>query len=174
MKLRSQRRRGNSVLEFTLVGIPLILMLISIFEVARGMWIYNTLAHAVREGTRFAIVHGQNCAAPPNACQRTVADVAAVIRDQGVGLAQTETTVTLKNTAGATVFSSVGPALLSTLLANTTVWPSGPGSAPGNEVAVTATYKFRSAILMFWPGAGGGMNFPAFDLPAVSRDRIQF
>ncbi len=174
MDARKQTARGNALLEFTLVGIPMVFVLISIFEISRGMWIYHTLAHAVRQGTRFVIVHGQNCEVAPNACQKTVAEIAAVIRNGGVGLLPSDLTVTLSNVAGSTTLSTVGPALLSAHLTNTAVWPTSPGSAPGNDIAIAAIYPFRSALALFWPGAGGGMSAGTFDLPAVSRDRIQF
>ena len=168
------RRRGSSMLEFTLVGIPLIFVLISIFEMARGMWVYATLAHAVREATRLAIVHGQNCATTPNQCQISVAAIAGRIRDAGVGLELDQTTVTMRTLAGNTVISSVPSATLASLLTQTGVmFPSGAGAGPGNDVEISATYQFRSAIAMFWPGAGPGLNYPAFNLPATSRDRIQ-
>jgi Flp pilus assembly protein TadG len=176
-------RRGNAVLEFTLVGIPVVFVLISIFEVSRGMWIYHTLAHAAREGTRFAIVHGQNCGTLPtvcdksvadSCCKKTVADIAAVIRDAGAGLIPEDLTVTIRNTNvfGAN-FDTVGPAFLSTLLSDNTEWPTGTGSSPGNDIEITLTYPFRSAIALFWPGAGP-VTFGTFNLPATSQDRIQF
>lgn len=162
--------RGNAMVEFTLVGIPIIFVLISIFEMARGMWIYHTLAHAVREGTRYAIVHGQNCSQPPNQCQTNVAQVAARIRDAGAGLLPDRLMITMT-----TVSSTVGPATLNALLSQTgTIFPSGAGSQPGNNVAITATYPFTSAIAMFWPGGGPGSNFATVNLPASSTDRIQF
>lgn len=65
---RGGRRGGNAMIEFVLVGIPLIFVLISIFEMARGMWLYHTLAYSVKEGVRYTIVHGQNCATAPNSC----------------------------------------------------------------------------------------------------------
>lgn len=173
--MRSNRaKRGNAVIEFTLVGIPIIFVLISIVEVARGMWIYSTLAHAVREGTRYAIVHGQNCATAPNQCQATVAMIAARIRDGGAGLIPADLTVTLENASGGVVMSSVGPTTLANLLTNNTVFPAGAGAAPGNDVVIRASYPFSSAIALFWPGAGPGMVFPTFNLPAISRDKIQF
>src|SRR5215471_18790761 len=57
---RNRQRGGSSLIEFTLVGIPIIFVLISTFEMSRGMWLYHTLAYAAREGTRYAIVHGVN------------------------------------------------------------------------------------------------------------------
>ena len=60
MRARGRRRLGNATIEFTLVEIPLLCVLISTFEMARGMWLYHTLAYAVKEGARYAAVRGQN------------------------------------------------------------------------------------------------------------------
>ena len=64
---RNRTRRGSSILEFVLVGIPIIFVLISLFEISRGMWTYHTMAYAVREGVCYATVHGKGCASP-NTC----------------------------------------------------------------------------------------------------------
>ena len=67
--------RGNATIEFTLVGIPLVFVLISTIEMARGMWIYHTLAYAVKEGTRYAVARGQNNPTPTtyqNVCNAIV------------------------------------------------------------------------------------------------------
>src|SRR5580765_336316 len=80
----SLRQRGATTIEMTFVGIPIIFILISVFEISRGMWMYNTAATAVREGLRFASVHGVNCVhlAPgiPNSCEVTANDIVKVIR----------------------------------------------------------------------------------------------
>ncbi len=59
--LKNRKRLGQALAEFTFVGIPIIFILISVFEVSRGMWMYHTLAYAVKNGTRYASVHGINC-----------------------------------------------------------------------------------------------------------------
>lgn len=57
-------RHGQSMVEFAL-AIPLLLLLIlGLVDLARLMWAYETLGHAVREGTRYAIVHGSESAQP--------------------------------------------------------------------------------------------------------------
>ena len=98
------RERGNTMLEFVLVGIPMIFLIISTVEIARGMWQYHTLAHAVRQAARFAIVKGQNCATAPNRCTVTIARVAQEIRNAGVGLNPGSfTIITFKAVAGRTI-----------------------------------------------------------------------
>ena len=56
--------RGQTVIEFALALPILLLLLIGIFDVARMVWYTNTLAHAAREGTRYAITHGAGSGSP--------------------------------------------------------------------------------------------------------------
>jgi Flp pilus assembly protein TadG len=59
MSLRHRGRdgRGQSLVEFALV-IPLfLLLLIAVFDLGRGVFAYNTLTNAAREGARMAIVN---------------------------------------------------------------------------------------------------------------------
>ena len=165
-----RRRRGNAIIEFTLVGIPLIFALISIFEISRGMWIYHTLAYSVTEGTRYASVHGQGCVSAGNSCAAKISDIAKTIQYTGVGLLPNQLSLTFTSNAG-TISCT-----LTNCLTNATVWPPSTSSAnlPGMDIAVSASYPFSSAIAMLWPGAGPGIVFPTFNLPATSRERIQF
>ena len=82
--MRRRAQRGATTIEMTLVGIPIIFLLISTFEMSRGMWMYNTAATAVREGVRFASVHGVNCVLTPpgipNQCDVTANDIVQVMR----------------------------------------------------------------------------------------------
>jgi hypothetical protein len=177
MELTRKRTRGSTLIEFTLVGIPLIFVLISTFEIARGMWMYETLAYAVREGTRFAIVHGQGCATAPHSCRRTVGQLAQHIANAGVGLLPDEWNVTITAT-GRTY--ACNP--LSSCLSVGDCFPSSAdctssdiewAGMPGMPVTIEAGYPFRSAIAMFWPG-GTPVVFGTKMLWARSREGIQF
>jgi len=165
---RKIRRRGSSTLEFTLVGIPLIFVLISTFEMARGMWNYHTIAYAVKEGTRYASVHGTNCATAPNTCTVTIGQVARQIVNAGIGLPTNQLRLTFTSQSGA--ISCWANACLS----NATVWPQSPGNAVGSSIQIDATYQFQSAISMFWPGAGSGSSAGTVTFPASSREIVQF
>ncbi|MCE5307145.1 MAG: pilus assembly protein [Acidobacteriales bacterium] len=188
MKARQSRRCGNALIEFTLVGIPMIFVLISIFEMARGMWIYHTMAYAIKEGARYAIVHGNNCVYNPNNCPLQVRDVARRIQDNGVGLVPSELQLRFASLTraipGSTTYDS-----LENLLNNTASWPTyakgyidpasgslsfDAGAIAGADLTITGQYPFRSALAMFWPGAGRPMQFGTFMLPATSTERIQF
>ena len=164
----SRSRRGNTTIEFTLVGIPLLFTLVSIFEVSRGMWNFHTLQYAVKEAARYAAVHGENCSTAPNSCAITVADVAARVRQNGIGLDPNQLTLTL------TSVSSSSSCLLSACLADSSPWPVAPDNRPGLVLEIGARYPFRSAIAMFWPGVSGGVQFQAVNLSAAAQERIEF
>jgi Flp pilus assembly protein TadG len=170
---RKQRTRGGcTLLEFTLVGIPLIFVLVSTFEMARGMWTYHTLSYAVKEGTRYAVVHGQNCAKPPNSCTVTIGQIAGVIQSAGLGLDGDTLSLTFTDAAG-----TATTCVLNTCIASytSTAWPPSTENAPGLKVKISASYPFNSVIAMFWPGAGSPMNgLGAVTFPATSRESIQF
>src|SRR6266567_1222188 len=165
-------RRGNSVLEFSMVGIPLIFVLISIFEISRGMWVYHTLAYAIKQGTRYAAVHGQNCSAAPNSCSATIGNIAGVIQNAGVGLLPDQLTLNFCAPPGGsppscTSGNAQASCSLTNCLTNTTVWPPNGANRPGfDDIVITGTYPFASAIALVWPGAHSTNVFPTFNFPA--------
>ena len=156
------------MLEFTLVGIPLVFALVSIAEMSRGMWTYATLAYSVKDGVRFAAVKGINCSIAPNACTATVAQVANRIKQSGVGLIPRDLNLTFDAPGGNVVCT------LPQCLNNQTPWPASRGNLAGMSIHISATYPFRSAIAMFWPGTGRGLQFGTFNLPASAQESIQF
>jgi Flp pilus assembly protein TadG len=156
------------MVEFTLVAIPIIFVVISIFEMSRGMWNYHTLDQAVKVGARYASLHGHECTQDGNNCAATVQQIAQQIASAAVGLPQ-NVVVTLTSATAANQVQCI----LSTCLTNTTVWPPTPDNQDGLDIEVSATYPFRSAISMFWPGSHP-MAFAAGDFPAYSRQTIQY
>jgi len=170
VKSNSQsKRRGNTTIEFVLVGIPLIFILLSIFEIARGMWTYTTLAYAVREGVRYSIMHGQGCGSP-NTCSVTVANIATKIQTAGVGLDPGSVTLTFTTHKGV-----VTTCTITNCLTNNTVWPDSTSNAPGNNVKIATGYPFRTFLAVFWPGAGAPVNDSgSFYLRSSSQEGIQF
>ena len=173
----SRGRVGQALIEFTFVGIPLMFTLISIFEVSRGMWIYHTLAYSVKNGVRYASVHGVNCvnaANNPNNCQvnigpsATVGTIANVIRQAAVGLDPAQTTLTFTDNSG-----TVTTCTLSACTA--TAWPPNVTGVNdvGKLIRIDIRTPFTSAIAMFWPGAPP-LGFASGTLGASSQDYIQF
>ena len=169
MKRPHRHEHGSTLMEFVLVGIPLMFVLISIFEIARGMWTYQTLGYSVKRGGRYAIVHGSNCALSGNPCNVTIGQIASVMKNAGLGLDGNLFSLTFTPSSGSAVSCA-----LNDCLTNTTVWPPSTANTPGSAITISATYPFVSAISMFWPGAGGGMQFAAVNLGATSNDLMQF
>jgi len=165
------KRRGNATIEMTLVGIPLVFVLISTFEMARGMWIYHTLAYAIKEGTRFTIVHGQDCGIAPNNCLVTVGQIAAVIQNAGVGLDPEQLKVEMRSMNPA---DDTGLQTVKDLAGRADIFPTGAGAQIRSPITFTTQYPFQSAISMFWPGAGPGTGFMTVTFPASSRENMQF
>ena len=166
---RSSEHGGSSFLEFVLVGIPVIFVLFSTFEMARGMWSYHSLAFAVREGTRYAIVHGADCGTSPNSCTATISQIAAVIQSAGVGLDRTALLLTFTPNTGSAITCT-----LSNCLTNNTQWPPTNANSIGMTVTISANYPFQSGIAFFFPGTRPTGSFPVLNFPASSKDVIQF
>ena len=165
---RLQSRRGNSLLEFTLICIPLIFVLISIVEISRYMWTYHTLAFSVKRGARFAIVHGKNCADASASCPTTIGALAQVVRNAATGLDPAQLNVILQS-GGNT--QNCNP--LTDCLGNTAAWPPAPDNNVGLPVTISGTYPFRSAMSIFWPGAGS-VKFAKVNVGAKAREEIRF
>ena len=170
MGSRNARQSGSMLLEFTLVGVPLIFLLVSVFELCRGMWTYHMVGASVKAGTRYAVVHGQDCAVPPNTCLITIGDIAGRIKASGRGLLWDQFNVNFVSGDGTTISCP-----LNSCFSNGTTWPPLTANAVGKPVQISGTYPFRSIISMFWPGNGmpsgtlGSTNFTA-----VSQEPIQF
>jgi Flp pilus assembly protein TadG len=172
-----RNRAGSAMLEFSIFGIPIIFVLISVFELSRGMWVYDTLAYATKDTARFAAVHGQLCVGSSAACALTIAQVAGRLQYAGVGLLPSQLNATFQTTT-----QTIACNPLQSCLANTACFPTAAdcsatldsGAIQGQPVTVSAVYPFQSAISMFWPGTGKGMVFGTFNLPAKAQERIQF
>jgi hypothetical protein len=165
-----RRKRGAVTLEFAMVGIPLIFALISIEEISRGMFIYDSQVSAINKGVRYTVVHGADCTQNGNTCTTTVGNIATVIANNGVGLVPDNWDVKLISASGS---NNVTCNPLSNCLSNNTVWPPSPDNAQGASVAISATYPFTSALSMFFPGAKP-VKFSTTSLPAYSQQFIAF
>jgi Flp pilus assembly protein TadG len=162
-------RAGNSGLEFTLAGIPVIFVLISTMEMARAMWTYNALGHCTREAARYASRKGENCSSGGNDCATTVSEIVGRIRGSAFGVAPAELDVTLTSTLGTRTCTPVD-----VCLDDESMWPPAGGNTVGAEITVTASHRFHSAIAMLWPGAGVAERSSIYVLQASSTERIGF
>jgi len=170
--MRNKRReRGNTIVEFTLAGIPVVFLIYSTIQLGLAMWNYHTLAYAVHEGAHYAAVRGQGCTTGGNSCGTTVGALAQQIANAAIGIPSDKVNVTLTTASGQT--QQCAP--LSTCFSSSTAWPPATNSdnVPGKGVTVSAKYLFPSALAMFWPGAGVS-KVGVIALPATSTQQILF
>ncbi len=55
-RIRSEKGRGQSLVEFALILLPFLMILIGLFDAGRAIYGYNTVSNAAREAARVAIV----------------------------------------------------------------------------------------------------------------------
>ncbi len=169
--MRKRNRRGATIVEFVLCGIPMLFAWISIVEMARGMWYYHTLQYAVKRAASYLTVHGATCATKPNTCTIQIKDVAGVLSTNAIGIPNNTMNVTFTSQSGTSV--SCNP--LSSCSANATQWPPTTNSdnQVGKYVQIRADITFHSALSMWVPWQGG-VQFGVFDLPGFSQEMIRF
>jgi Flp pilus assembly protein TadG len=121
--------RGQTLVEFAIVAVLLVMLLLGVVEFGRMVLVYTTVANAARAGARYAIVHGTDNLASTD-------DIKTIVKN----------------------FLSVAP-LDTTGLTTSVSYPGDPvksGSSgctdPGCGVVVTATYPYQPIIGYFpWP-----------------------
>ena len=85
----SSGARGTALIDFAFALFIFFGLTIGMIDLGLGVWQYNTLSNASREGVRYAIVRGSESTAPASA-----ADIAAIVRHQAAGLDSVHVTVT--------------------------------------------------------------------------------
>jgi Flp pilus assembly protein TadG len=117
--MKRQGEKGQTLVELALV-LPVFLMLFfAILDGARLAMDYNTVAHAAREGARYAVVHGSTSTSPigPGVNESNLTDYVNQYLDQ-----LPAADLTVKPT-----------------------WLTGT-SGPGSKVKVNVTYTFLPAV----------------------------
>lgn len=101
-EIRDRHQRGSTLLEFGLILPVFLLLTVGIVDLGRGIWAYNTLAHAAREGARYAMVRGETSQHPASS-----GEVKEVVRSRSLGLDPQKVVVTTSwepdNKPGSTV-----------------------------------------------------------------------
>lgn len=124
---------GQALVETALVLPLLLLLIVGLFDVGRAIWLSNTLASAVREGTRYGIVHGAQSGAPtgPGSASYTPPDTDTLI------------------TARVRTYATGVPSTLTVL----STWPDGNANR-GSRIVVTATFPFTPILSQVFIGSG--------------------
>lgn len=159
---------GNALIEFTLLGIPVIFITISIVAVSIDMWEFQSLEYATETTARYISMHGASCAQNGNTCTITVANIASYFTQQELPLDTSILSVTLTDASGTPV--SCSP--LNTCTSSSTQFPSAGHNSVGSDVKVVATYVLKDPIAIFWPPDADGSH--DFTVGATSRQRIIF
>lgn len=116
-------RRGATLVEFALFFLLFLVVAVALMELGRAMWTYTTVAHAARQGARYALIRGS---LNPIADGDTT--VEQVVKNNAVGLEPAEITVSTSWESWDAVAE---------------VWVQDNVNARGNTVQVRVTYPFR-------------------------------
>ena len=165
---RRRRSRGSTVLEFALVGVPMILVFMSIVEIGLIMWTYTTLAYATKELNRYVAVHGKHCSTGTNNCALTVGSVATAAESYAMGLSSSTLNLTL--TSPGTTYTC-NP--VSSCTSNSNPWPPAADSTVGTIIKVQMQYQVTAVLPMLWPGSKGA-TYGNYNLWAYSAQRVLF
>jgi hypothetical protein len=129
--------RGQALVETALVLPLLLLLIVGLFDVGRAVWLSNTLATAVREGSRYGVVHGALSGAPtgPGSATYTPPDtdtaITAHVRSYATGVPDS---LTVKST-----------------------WPDGNANR-GSRIVVSASFPFTPILSQVFLGGGLGIT----------------
>ena len=110
-------RAGNTVIEGALCLLVFMAIFIAIMEFGMGVFTYNFVSYAAREGSRYASTRGSLCTSP--CTPATKASVKTMIRNQVVALDPNQLEVT-------------------------TDWNAS--NIPGNRVTVNVSYPIKSLL----------------------------
>ena len=153
------------MLEFCLVGLPIIFITFSLIWMCFGMWEYQSMEAAVSYVTRSSSAHGSDCAGL--GCATTVGNVATTLQ-QMIGVPDNQVNVTLTSSA-----STVTCNPLNTCYTNTNSWPSLAGNTPGTDITIKAQYTMNLLIGLWEPGRGF-QQFSAVPLAAQARQVVVY
>jgi Flp pilus assembly protein TadG len=157
---RSLRERGQAVVEFGLIALIFFGLMCGIIDFGRGIWHYNVLSNATREGARYASV----LRVQPNGTIG-VADCASVrtqVRALSIGLNLPDTSIGVRygtyTNNGTLVTTAVN-----TCVTNTITFPRPTGQKPQDApyyVTISATFNFQLITPIIGNVIGNGGVIP--------------
>lgn len=160
-------RGGNSLIEFTLLGIPLLFITISLVAISVDMWEFHNLAFAAGETARYVTLHGKTCSQNGNSCTITVGNVATYFKGMALALDPGQTNLTLTDGSGSTSCNPV-----STCTSSSTQFPNASYNSVGSDITIKATYTLKNPVALFWPPDTDKAG--DFTVAAQSRQPILF
>jgi Flp pilus assembly protein TadG len=162
-------RRGSTLIEFTLTGLPIIFLGVSIAQCSIAMFEYESMSNAVTIAARYAANHGATCSANGNTCTIEIENVATLIANTAPIISPSKMTVSFTDNSGTTTCT------LSTCETNTAQFPSSTGNANavGNGITITVSHKLTNPLPMYWPPHEDA-DATGYTLSASSLQVIQF
>lgn len=164
--LKTGGRGGNALIEFSLLGIPIIFITIAIVAMGLNMWEFHNLAYATEATARYISMHGVNC---QSTCSLTIQASANFFETQALALDPSVVKVVFTDGSGPTTCNPVN-----SCSTNTANFPSQSGAynAVGGDITVSATYLLKNPIALYWPPDRESSG--DFTVGAVSKQRILF
>ena len=163
-KLRRSSQRGTALIEFAFVGVPMILITVSVVSIALEMWQYSSLSYATAATARYVTTHGASCTQNGNTCGITVGNVASYFANQAMGLSATRLTLTLTDGSGSTTCNPPYTSCES----STSAFPASSSNSVGSNITIMATYPVTNPVSMFWRASS------TYNLGATSTQSIAF
>jgi Flp pilus assembly protein TadG len=140
---RRRRSIGQAMVEFALVAPIFFLMIFGIIEGGRFILFYETLNNAVREGARFAIVHGSNSSCPSGPMPPGMSAPGGCYDLPGNNVtAQVKSTAFGVLGAGVSVSTCWDPVIA----ADGTCTNGGLGNGRDSQVRVTGAFTYRPLV----------------------------
>lgn len=166
--IAGSKRGGSALIEFSLLGIPLIFVILSVMAASLNMWQLHSLAYSVDTTARYVVAHGNVCTQTGNTCTVTLGNIATLMQQQSGALDASLYYVTFTSSSG-----SIACNPLNTCTSNATTWPPNADNAIGNDITVKGYYTLVNPIMIFWPD-GNKIAAARFTVSATARERIVF
>lgn len=149
---RIHREDGASLVETALSALIMVVVVFSLFELFLIFYTYHYVSYAAREGTRWAMVRGSDCANSASSpstmkCGAAGSDVQTYIQDLGFpGINASSLTATTTWLSAKTVSTGVSATPVQTSWITCT---TAPCNAPPNAVQVQVTYAFPLNVVVY-------------------------
>lgn len=161
-------RRGSTLVEYALTGIPLIFAQIGVAWLALSMWQSHSLQSAAEATTAYVSAHGAEYVSSTGTAVQ-IRDIAAVFAAKVPHLPPAAITLTF--TAGTGVRRACR---LDHCKTDTTAWPPSTDNAVGTDVAVHATLDTRIPLAMISIGGSSARQSGAAEPPGNSHRQIVY
>ena len=136
MRASLRSRRGNQIMEMSLMLVPLFGLLFGIVDFAFAVFVRSTMEHAVREGTRYAVTWNVK----PGKCQE--ASIKQVVTDASLGMLKGDNASKIK----VRFFNPEADSITGEFAEIAT-----GGNQPGNIVEVSVeNYLYKWMVPLYW------------------------